>query len=98
MGEIGMLEAKKIDKNTPIPLYFQLKSLLLAEIEDGTYLADSLIPTEKELCDMFHISRTTVRQALAELVQEGYLYRVKSKGTFVARPKIRQDYAKIGIF
>lgn len=49
MGEIGMLEAKKIDKNTPIPLYFQLKSLLLAEIEDGTYLADSLIPTEKEL-------------------------------------------------
>lgn len=92
MGEIGMLEEKKIDKNTPIPLYFQLKSLLLAEIEDGTYLADSLIPTEKELCDMFHISRTTVRQALAELVQEGYLYRVKSKGTFVARPKIRQDF------
>lgn len=87
-----MLEEKKLDKKTPVPLYFQLKSLLIAEIEDGTYAIDSLIPTEKELCDMFHISRTTVRQALADMVQEGRLYRVKSKGTFVSRPKIKQDF------
>lgn len=85
-----MLQGKIIDKSVPIPLYFQLKQLILSEIEKGEYPADSLIPTENELSEMFSISRTTVRQALTELVQEGKLYRVKSKGTFVARPKIQQ--------
>ena len=57
-----------------------------------TYSQDSVIPTEKELSDMFDISRTTVRQAIIEMVQEGWLYRVKSKGTFVSQPKINQDF------
>ena len=87
-----MLQAKKLDKTTPVPLYFQLKELIMAEIKNGTYPKDSVIPTEKELSEMFDISRTTVRQAIAELVQEGWLYRVKSKGTFVSQPKINQDF------
>lgn len=87
-----MLWEKKLDKNTPIPLYFQLKELILAEIKNGAYPKDSAIPTEKELSKIFDISRTTVRQAIVELVQEGWLYRVKSKGTFVSRPKINQDF------
>lgn len=53
-----------------------------------------MIPTEKELSDTFLISRTTVRQAITELVQEGWLYRIKSKGTFVSQPKISQDFIK----
>ena len=87
-----MLLEKKLDKTTPVPLYFQLKELIMAEIKNGTYPKDSAIPTEKELSDMFDISRTTVRQAIAEMVQEGWLYRVKSKGTFVSQPKINQDF------
>lgn len=87
-----MLQDKKLDKTTPVPLYYQLKELIMAEIKSGTYPKDSAIPTEKELIDMFDISRTTVRQAITELVQEGWLYRVKSKGTFVSRPKVNQDF------
>lgn len=85
-------QTKKLDKNIPIPLYFQLKELIVAEINEGTYQKDCPIPTEKELSEMFKISRTTVRQAITELVQEGWLYRVKSKGTFVSKPKINQDF------
>lgn len=81
-----------IDKSVPVPLYFQLKELLLAEIKNGSYPVDSVIPTEKEISEFFAISRTTVRQAITELVQEGHLYRVKSKGTFVKQPKINQDF------
>lgn len=81
-----------IDKTTPIPLYFQLKQLLLAAIEDGTYPPGSMIPTENELVEMYSISRTTVRQAISELAQEGRLNRVKSKGTFVTDPKINQAF------
>ncbi len=89
-----MFETRSLDKSVPIPLYFQLKKLLLDEIKNGSYHVDSLIPTEKELSEMFQISRTTVRQAVTELVQEGWLYRIKSKGTFVARVKIKQDFIK----
>ena len=87
-----MLGDQKLDKSVPIPLYFQLKSMLLDAIKRGDYPVDSMIPTEKELSEMFQISRTTVRQAITEMVQEGWLYRVKSKGTFVSRPKISQDF------
>ena len=89
-----MLEDHKLDKSVPIPLYFQLKSILLEEIKSNAYPVDTLIPTEKEISEMFKISRTTVRQAITELVQEGWLYRIKSKGTFVARVKIKQDFIK----
>lgn len=87
-----MLQGKELNKATPVPLYYQLKELILSEIKEGAYPRDSMIPTEKELSDIFGISRTTVRQAISELVQEGWLYRIKSKGTFVSSPKINQDF------
>lgn len=89
-----MLGDQKLDKSVPIPLYFQLKGILLDAIKNGDYPVDSMIPTEKELSEMFQISRTTVRQAITEMVQEGWLYRIASKGTFVARLKIKQDFIK----
>src|SRR4051812_25015713 len=87
-----LLRNMQLDKSVPIPLYFQLKELILSEIKEGNYKIGSLIPTENDLSDMFEISRTTVRQAITELVQEGWLYRVKSKGTFVSKPKIEQSF------
>jgi len=91
-----MLGDKTIDKMTPIPLYFQLESMILEEIKNGTYGPGDLIPTEVELSDMFQISRTTVRQAISDLVNNGYVYRVKSKGTFVSPPKIERIIPSTG--
>ncbi len=85
---------EQIDKTTPIPLYFQLKTIILDEIKSRHYEVGSLIPTEKEFSEAYQLSRTTVRQAITELVQEGWLYRVKSKGTYVTHPKINQDFIK----
>ena len=87
-----MLENRRLDKSIPMPLYYQLKTIIAEEIENGSYPVGSLIPTEAELSEMFAISRTTVRQAIAELVHEEKLYRIKSKGTYVARQKIQQDF------
>lgn len=83
-----------IDKNIPIPLYFQLKELIISEIKNGSYPSNSMIPTEIEICNYFQISRTTARQAITELVQEHYLYRVKSKGTFVSPSVIKQHFTQ----
>ena len=85
-----MLQDYTLDKNIPVPLYFQLKTLILNEIKNGSYKSGDLIPTENEISEMFDISRTTVRQAITELVHDGHLYRVKSKGTFVSNPKVTQ--------
>lgn len=94
-------QQQKINRDTPIPLYFQLKEIILKEIQEGTLQPDDLIPTEAEFCEMYDISRTTVRQAITELVNEGKLYRIKSKGTFVAYPqRIQTDlsYMYISFF
>lgn len=85
---------KKLDKNTPIPLYFQLKSIILNDIHDNYFTVGDAIPTENELVEYYHISRSTVRQAISELVQEGWLTRKASKGTFVTKPEQKSSFIR----
>ncbi|MEV4252106.1 GntR family transcriptional regulator [Spirillospora sp. NPDC049652] len=77
-----------IDPNSPVPKYFQLRAILLDMIESAELPVDASIPSERELCARYGLSRMTVRQGVDQLVSEGRLYRVPGKGTFVARPKI----------
>lgn len=82
----------RLDKTVPIPLYYQLKKQLLDIILSGKLQVGSLLPPENELCKFLDISRPTVRQALTELSDEGYLERHKGKGTFVAKPKVKDRF------
>jgi GntR family transcriptional regulator len=77
-----------IDPTSPVPKYFQLRAILLDLIENAELPVDAPIPSERELCAKYDLSRMTVRQGVDQLVTEGRLYRVPGKGTFVARPKI----------
>ncbi|GAA4442452.1 GntR family transcriptional regulator [Actinokineospora soli] len=70
------------------PKYWGLKRHLLDLL--GSLPPGSPIPTERSLATEFDVSRTTVRQALAELTVEGRLLRVQGKGTFAAEPKVAQ--------
>lgn len=72
-----------IDPQRPIPLYFQLKTLLLQEMASGRYGPGDRLPTEHELCKRFAISRTPVTRALSELADEGVVLRHRGRGTFV---------------
>lgn len=85
--------SKRIDKDIPVPMYYQLKNIILDLIKEGVLQPGDMLPTELELSSCFGISRTTTRQAMQELVMEGRLYRIKSKGTFVATHKIIQAFA-----
>jgi GntR family transcriptional regulator len=71
-----------------LPKYYQVKKQLL-EVT-AAMAAGSPVPPERELARQYETSRTTVRQALAELVVEGRLLRMQGKGTFVAKPKVAQ--------
>jgi GntR family transcriptional regulator len=77
-----------IDPNSPVPKYFQLRTIVLDLIESAELPVNAAVPSERELCQRYGLSRMTVRQAIDQLVAEGRLYRVPGKGTFVARPKI----------
>lgn len=72
-----------IDPDQPLPIYVQLKTLLIEEILGGRYGTREQLPTEHELCARFSISRTPVHRALAELAEEGAILRHRRRGTFV---------------
>lgn len=76
-----MIEAK-LQKHSPIPLYDQLKSILVTEIKKGTF-ADGPMPSEAKIGQQYHVSRTTVRLAMDALVKNGYITRQSGRGTFV---------------
>ena len=87
-----------LNKNIPIPLYYQLKERLTQQILEGDFQPGTLMPSERELSDRYSISRMTVRQALGEMVKEGLLLREQGKGTFVAEPKITQGLLRLTSF
>jgi GntR family transcriptional regulator len=68
-----------------------MKSALAAEIKDGKYGVDQRLPSERELCERFGVSRMTVRQALGELERDGLVYARVGKGTFANESKIDQE-------
>lgn len=80
-----------LDRSSPVPLYFQLKQVLLEKIRRAEWTPGMLIPSEQELQDAYQVSRTTVRQTLSELVSEGHLMRQRGRGTFITQPKIAYD-------
>jgi DNA-binding GntR family transcriptional regulator len=73
-----------LNKYSNVPLYSQLVNLIIEKIETGEYTEDSKIPSEQDYCELYDISRPTVRQAISRLTQNGFLYKKKGKGTFVA--------------
>ena len=74
-----------------VPKYFAVKEQLVESIRDLP--EGSPLPTERVLAEEYGVSRTTLRQALADLLVEGRVYRLQGKGTFVARPKVVQTLA-----
>ena len=73
----------ELTRSQPIPVYYQLKTILTEEILSGVYGTDGRLPTEHELCQRFGLSRSPVTHALTELADEGVVLRRRRHGTFV---------------
>ncbi len=80
---------EKLNRNSSLPLYEQVKLSLKRHIAVNELQPGTTLPTEKELCDQLQVSRTTVVKALDELTVEGMIERIQGKGTLVASPKIQ---------
>lgn len=79
-----------VDKNSRTPLYLQLMNILIDMIENNLEENEQIL-SEREICEIYNVSRTTVRQAMDELEKEGYIYKLHGKGTFVSPKRVNQD-------
>ena len=81
----------RLKRNHPLPLYVQLYETLRADIYAQRLKPLERLPSEREFCERFQVSRMTVRQALIGLTRDGLIYSRVGKGTFVGEPKIDQQ-------
>lgn len=81
-----------IDKNSPVPLYFQLYTYIETLIKEDKLKEGDRLPPEDELVSLLKISRPTIRQAYKELATKGYIQRKRSKGTVVTKPKVLSKF------
>ena len=79
---------KILDPQSPKPLHVQLEEIIREKIKSGDWTENSRIPSENELSREYGLSRMTVRSVILRLAQEGLLYRVPGKGTFVSVDKL----------
>ncbi|WP_227656362.1 GntR family transcriptional regulator [Enterococcus avium] len=80
-------DMEAIDKNSPLPLYFQVKEDIEKKIKEEVYIEGEALPSEIALIDQYNVSRTTIRQAVEQLVNDGLLERRRGKGTFVKKER-----------
>lgn len=78
----------RIDPIAPIPPYRQIAEIIRRRIGAGEYQPDTRIPTESEIVEEFEVARTTARRAVQVLREEGLVYTVPNRGSYVARPPL----------
>lgn len=86
------------ERETSNPLYLQLKTHLLRRILKGEWQEGSLLPTEAEMKEEYGLSRATIRQALEELKNEGYIERKRHVGTIVSFQRVKPELMKLTSF
>ena len=84
-------EFEKLNYDSFMPLYYQLKEIFLEKIENEELKEGDMIPSENELQQIYDVSRATVRNAIQLLVNEGFMEKKKGRGTYVKRRKIEEQ-------
>lgn len=87
-----------ISKESAVPLHIQLADLIRDQVQRKELRPNKRLPSERELCEMYHISRITVRKALNTLAQEGLVQSAAGKGTFVAEPAFNEELRPLSSF
>ena len=90
--------ADRISRSSKLPLYQQLYEILRGMILRGEWQPGDMLPPEPDLVGRYQVSRTTVRQVLDKLVNEGLIYRQRGRGTFVAHPTVEKAMVRIVSF
>ena len=94
----AQLATRTIDRAIPVPYYYQIAQFLREVIEDSDAdleRGEVALPSESELCEIYGVTRGTVRHALEVMEREGLIYREKGRGTFLRRRRVEFDLTKL---
>jgi GntR family transcriptional regulator len=87
-----------LDRQSVIPLYYQIRERLLEQIRRGVFKSGQSLPSEQEISEHLGVSRMTGRHALKSLCDMGVTYSVRGKGTFVSAIKLEKDFRQVASF
>ncbi len=88
----------RLDKDSQIPLHSQLAELIRRRIHAREFKKNERLPSERILCEIYKVSRITVRQALAELSREGLIFSLVGRGSFVSEERVLEDLQPLASF
>lgn len=88
----------ELSKESNVPLYHQLAAMLRTQIHSKVYAPGAKLPTERDLMEIFDVSRNTVRLAVGQLETEGLVKRDQGRGTFIQEPKLQLGLMKLTSF
>ncbi len=86
-SDVPLTGSRALDRNSGVPLYFQLATALREKLDAGAWEPGSSFPTEREIAEEFGVSRTVIRRALELLVNDGVIVLKKGSGAFVTPPR-----------
>jgi GntR family transcriptional regulator len=92
--EVGVA-AVVLDRQSVVPLYYQIQQRLIEQIHSGELKPGELVPSEQEISVRLGVSRMTARQALKSLCSRGLAYSQRGKGTFVSRMKLEKNFRQL---
>jgi GntR family transcriptional regulator len=84
-----------LDRQSVVPLYYQIQQSLLGQIRAGELVAGAPMPSEQEIATRLGVSRMTARQALKSLCSLGVAYSQRGKGTFVSAGKLEKNFRQV---
>ncbi len=89
------MAAVVLDRQSVVPLYYQIQQGLSEQIRSGKLKPGELVPSEQEIAARLGVSRMTARQALKSLCNRGLTYSQRGKGTFVSRMKLEKNFRQL---
>ena len=89
------MSAVVLDRQSVVPLYYQIQQGLSEQIRSGKLKPGELVPSEQEIAARLGVSRMTARQALKSLCSRGLAFSQRGKGTFVSRMKLEKDFRQL---
>lgn len=92
-SDVPLSSGRRLDRDSDVPLYFQLAATLKVMLEVGTWESGARFASEREIEEEFGVSRAVIRPALDLLVGDGAIFRVKGSGAFVAPPRREVEVA-----
>src|SRR5579885_1001674 len=94
-GRNEVLEMMSLDRQSVLPLYYQIRQKLLEQIRCGALHAGDQLPSEQEIAARLRVSRMTARQAIKSLCEMGLVYSQRGKGTFVSHGKLEKNSRQV---